>query len=311
MMELEANPDYMAGKPRIERVVLKFGGTSKLTELLSGNVDIITYVSLLDILELKEDPNFVVYHWINPNVYIAVCWNHRHPFFNDPVIRRALTLAINREELLEVLNMPEMLSVFDVPFTRRQYLTGELPEPLSYNPKLASQLLEQAGWLDSDGDGIREKNGEKFQFSMLISDREFSDEKPAVYIQDQLSKVGVQMEISPLAFLLLHRRYRAGDFDAAIHVFNDFPGTTASYSSIGYDNPRIFHLHKMAETIMDPEELDDIYGEIMEIHMKDVPLTFLFHVVNSTIARKSIKGLSTPFYADPILCMEHLWIEID
>jgi peptide/nickel transport system substrate-binding protein len=308
-MELEANPDYFLGKPRIDRVILKFGGASMLTELLSGNVDTITYVSGMDILELKNDPSFAVYHWINPSVYIAIFWNHRHPFFGDPLVRRALTLAINRKELFAVLNMPDLLPVFDVPFTMRQYRQNKLPEPLSYNPQLASLLLEQAGWQDKDGDGFREKNGEKFQFAMLVSDREFSDEKPAVYIQEQLRRVGVLVEITPLAFLLLHRRYRAGDFDAVIHVFNNFPGTTTSYSSIGYDNPRIFHLHKMAETTMDLDHLDKIYREIMEIHEKDIPITFLFHVVNSIVARKSIKGLSTPFRADPILSMEHLWIE--
>jgi peptide/nickel transport system substrate-binding protein len=309
MMELEANPDYFQGKPRIERIVLKFGGTSKLTELLSGDVDVITYLSETDILELKNDPRFTVYHWINPNVFIAIFWNHRYPLFRDPVVRRALTLAINREELLKVLNMPKILSVFDVPFTKRQYGRREIPKPLPYDPKLASQLLEKAGWLDSDGDGIRENNGEKFQFSMLVSDREYSDEKPAVYIQGQLRKVGIRMDIRPLAFMPLHRRYRAGDFEAAIHVFDNFPGITTGYSSIGYDNPRVFQLHKIAETTIDLDKLDHIYKEIMEIHRKDVPLTFLYHVVNSTIARKSIKGLSTPFYADPVLCMEHLWID--
>jgi peptide/nickel transport system substrate-binding protein len=309
MMELEANPAYFKEKPKIERVILKSGGASRVIELLSGDVDIITNVSRMDILELKDDPRFAVYHWVNPSVFIAIHWNHRHPFFDDPLIRRALTHAINRRELLNVLNMPEILPVFDVPFTKRQFQRGELPEPLSFNPKLASQLLEKAGWHDSDADGIREKNGKKFSFSMLVSDREFSDEKPAVYIKEQLRKVGVRMEIAPLALSLLHQRYKAGDFDATIHVFENFPGTTMWYSYIGYDNSRIFHLHKLAETTIDLDKLDNIYQEIMAIHRRDIPLTFLYHVVNSVVSRKSIKGLSTPFRTDPVLSMEHLWIE--
>ncbi|MGD8538816.1 MAG: peptide ABC transporter substrate-binding protein [Candidatus Aminicenantes bacterium] len=309
MMELEANPAYFKRKPKIERVIFKFGGASRVTELLSGDVDIITNVSRLEILELKDDPRFSVYHWINPNAFIAIHWNHRHPFFGDPLIRRALTHAINRQELLDVLNMPDVLPIFDVPFTKRQLWRGELPEPLSFNPELASQLLEKAGWRDRDIDGIRQKNAKKFRFSILVSDREFSDEKPAVYIKEQLRKVGVRMEITPLAFSLLHRRYKAGDFDAAIHVFENLPGTTMWYSYFGYDNPPIFHLHKLAETTADLDELDNIYKEIMAIHRRDIPITFLYHVVNSTVSRKSIKGLSTPFRADPILSMEHLWIE--
>lgn len=191
----------------------------------------------------------------------------------------------------------------------RQFRLGEIPEPLQFNPKLASQFLEEAGWHDTDGDGILERDGKEFRFSMLVSDRAFSGEKPAVYIQEQLRRIGIRMEITALTFLLLHRRYRAGDFDAVIHVFNNFPGITMSYSSIGYENPRIFQLHKSAKITADPDKLDEIYRELMAIHSEDIPLTFLYNIVESFIARKHIRGLSTPFRAYPVLCMEHLWIE--
>lgn len=135
MMEFEANPDYFLGKPRIERVVIRFSGGSGLTELLSGNVDVIDLADRIDILKLKDDPRFVVYHWINPCIFIAIYWNHRHPFFHDPIIRRAITLAINRRELHKVLFLPEVLRIFDVPFSMRQFRQGELPEPLQFNPK--------------------------------------------------------------------------------------------------------------------------------------------------------------------------------
>ena len=135
------------------------------------------------------------------------------------------------------------------------------------------------------------------------------DEKPAVYIQEQLRKVGVRMEITSLEFLLLHSRYKAGDFDAAIHVIDNFPGITWHYSYIGYDNPRIFQLHKSAEITMDPDKVDNIYQEIMALHSEDLPLTFLYPIVYGFIARKYIRGLSSPFRTDPVLYMEHLWIE--
>jgi len=311
MMEFEVNPDYFLGKPRIERVVIKFGGSSELTELLSGNVDAVTYVDIMDILKLKGDPRFTAYHMIYPQLLLAIQWNHRHPLFGDPVIRRALTLAINRRELNEALNIPETVPNFDVTFSERQFQRGQLPEPLSFNRKLAFKLLEDAGWRDMDGDGIRERDGKEFRFSMLVSNRTLSDEKPAVYIQEQLRRVGVRMEITTLDLFLLHRRYMEGDFDAAIHIFNNFPGLTWHYSSIGYDNPRIFQLHKSAEITMDLDKLDDIYRELMTIHSEELPLTFLYPNLYGFIARKFIRGLSSPFRTDPVMYMEHLWIEED
>ncbi len=309
MMGFEANPDYFLGKPRIKQVVIKFGGSSDLTELLSGNVDAITYVDNMDMLKLKGDPRFSVFHMIKPQLFVSIHWNHRHSFFSDPIIRHALTLAINRRELNQVLNIPETVPIFDVTFSERQFRLGKIPEPLPFNPILASQLLNKAGWRDINGDGILERDGKEFSFSMLVSDRAFSGEKPAVYIQDQLRRVGIRMQITTLNFLLLRRRNREGDFDAMIHIFSNFPGTTISYSSIGYDNPRIFKLLKSAEITMDLDKLDNIYRELMAIHSEELPLTFLYPNFYSFVARKFIRGLSNPFRFDPIMCMEHLWIE--
>lgn len=63
MVELEANPDYHRGKPEIERFVLKFSQNPSIPELLSGNVDALSYVSRLDLLKLPDNSPFLAYHW--------------------------------------------------------------------------------------------------------------------------------------------------------------------------------------------------------------------------------------------------------
>lgn len=303
MMEFEANPDYFLGKPKIERVVFKFGGSSELTELLSGNVDI-TWADPKDILLLKGDPRFAVYHRITPGALWVIYWNLRHPFFSDPVVRRALTLGINRRELLQVLNYPETLPIFDVPFRTRELRRGEIPEPLPFDPKLASQLLEEAGWRDIDGNGIREKDGKEFHFEMLASEK-----KTAVYVQEQLRRIGIRMDIGTLDFNLLNPRLKVGDFDSVLFVFNSSFGNTRPYSYIGYDKPRIFKLHESGKVAMDPDEQNAIFRQIMAIHSQEFLYTFLYPRVVFYVVRKNIRGLSSPFRADPIKYMEHLWIE--
>ncbi len=82
MMELEANSDYYRGKPKIERVVLKFGEPS-ITELLSGNVDAIPCCSLnaMDLLKLAGDSRFQTYYSVEPERVNLIAWNHRSPLF--------------------------------------------------------------------------------------------------------------------------------------------------------------------------------------------------------------------------------------
>jgi peptide/nickel transport system substrate-binding protein len=119
MVEVEANPDHYRGMPKIERVILKFGGDT-LTELMSGNVDAIGEVSRLDLLAIEKDSRFrSFYGWWNK--FSALYWNHEHSLFQSPEIRKALTLAINRLELAELLNYPEDIPIKDTITTSRQF----------------------------------------------------------------------------------------------------------------------------------------------------------------------------------------------
>ncbi len=310
MMELKANPDYFRGKPGIERVILKFGPTS-LAELLSGNVDVLPQVNPMELPKLGQDPRFRIYYLITPDVS-TIFWNHRHPVFGDPRVREALTLAINRRELLSVLNLPDDLPLFDVIYTERQW--GELPQPLPYDPERAKELLEEMGWHDLDGDGISERHGEDFRFTMLVV---ASRVREAIYIQDQLRRVGVRMEISTRrSFGLVSQEMRTGDFEAAIWrqfmTLSTVRGHLAFFgkgSIIGYRNARVVELLDAAAETQNPEELDTLYRELMSLFKADLPVTFLYPMPWTYVVHRRVRGLSTPYRADPVWYMEHLWIE--
>ena len=330
MMEFEANPDFYRGKPNIERAVLKFGdpsGPGTVTELLSGNVDVAVYVNTMDLPELTRDPRFQVYWeiyrahgvWI-----ITLPWNQRYPPFRDPNVRRALTLAINRRELLRVLNLPEDTPIFDVIFNKRQLHRGELPEPLPYDPELAKRLLDEAGWRQQKGDGLRQRDGRPFQFTILAAPFEGED-KAAVYIQAGLRRVGIQADVSVLEWQALARRVYAGEFEAAIF---DWPlgqsevffgeseisdasevGMRVQGSPIGYANPKVIALLKQLRVAFNPDEEDRIYRELWPIFHADLPVTFLHPLVQPMVAQRRVRGLSSPWRADPVWHMDDLWLE--
>ena len=318
MMEFEANPDYYRGKPRIERVVFKFGEPS-VNEILSGNVDVLPYVQPMDLLKInKNDPRFRVYRDVSPGagegvIPNAIIWNQRHLLFRDPKIRRALTLAINRRELRQALHLPEGMPIFDVLFTPGQLRRGEIPEALPHDPNLAKRLLEEAGWHDTSGDGIRERDGKPFRFTLRTTVVEALD-KPAIYIQAQLRRVGIQMDIQILDWSAHGQRVRDGDFEAAI--FRRFPGGRfgpieyfGKDSPIGYHNARLVALLELAQDTFNPDEIDRIYRETWPIFQADQPMTFLPRGGASTVAHRRVRGISGACEGDPTECMEDLWLE--
>ena len=319
MMEFEANSDHYRGKPRIERVVLKFSGSASLVELTSGNVDVLTHVNRMDIPKLAADPRFRVYSHIWPSVawLEAIFWNQRNPLFQDRRVRRALTFAIDRGELRQILNLPEDLVTADVIFTAGQYWRGELPEPLLYRPQDSRRLLEEAGWHEAGVDGVREREGEEFSFTVIVPSEGAiagaSLMSAAIYVQSQFRHVGVHMEVQVLESNLVRQRLRSGEFEAAFfRFFNAVAGHIQWFgkdSWIGYDNPRVAELLNAVQETSDLGEIDRIYRELFPIFLAELPVTFLFPQVTTTVTHRRVHGLSNPFWADPVSIMEHLWLE--
>ena len=308
MVELEANPDYYRGKPKIDRVVLKFSEQAGLTELLSGNVDVMSG-NVARFRSENLDPRLRLYYWYEDTSARGIYWQNQHPLFRDPRVRRALTLAINRRELLPVINVPGDVTLVDGPYTLRQLRRGQLPAPLPYDPEQARALLDAAGWHDRDGDGVRERDGQGFRFTAIV----FQPPYPTIaqYVQDQFHRVGVHMDLQPLDDSVVTERLKRGAFEAAFATLWGSRWLLDKPSSIGYENPAFFALFQRAKDTADPDEEDRTYRELANIVRADAPVTFLCPKVDLDVVHRRVRGLSSPWRANPVEFMEYLWLEPD
>ncbi len=319
MVELEANPAFFEGKPAIERLVLTFGGSNRLPELLSGHVDAIAYLHLADHKKLADDPRFRSYYGPpNPLVLNAIYWNHHSPLFRDARVRRALTLAINRRELLQMLDYPDDTPVVDGVFTAGQLLRGELPEALPYDTLLADSLLADAGWTDADGDGVRQRDGVPFEFQAIVASHSSlaaSLERASVLVQAQLRRIGVRMGIQSIENITLQGRLAEGDFDAAFYLVRNAP-KGVSYrrlvspeSIIGYANPELRRLLDAAYTTLDEELEGRLQIQASIIMLAEMPITILFPLREGHVAHRRVGGLLSPYRSNPAQFADRLWIE--
>jgi len=312
MIEFAANPDFFAGEPRIQRVVLKFVGEGGLTELLSGNVDAVTWTNPAGIPKFATDPRFRVYY--SPESYrgYAIYWRNDHPLFEDPAVRRALTFAIDRREILRALNLPENTPIVDGPFTERQLRRGELPEPLPFDTGQARAILDAAGWLDRDGDTVRERDGMMFRFTALVASR--GGDETAILLQEHLRRIGVRMDLQPLDQGNFRERVRTGAFEAAFGQFDNSPGSLGAIrlgrgAPLGYESAEVVGLVERAAETADSEVRGRIYSRLAGILQADMPITFLSPRVNVVFAHRRLQGLRSPWRVDPAWYMEELWLE--
>jgi len=314
MIEFEANAEYFRGKPKIERLVLKFDGAAGLTDLLSGQVDVVLHGQASQIPSVSADPRFREYYSFRSDA-LVIYWKHDHAPFRDPRVRRGLTLAIDRAECRRMLNLPSDLPGSDGVFTPRVLFGGKLPEPLPHDPGEADALLDAAGWRDRNSDGVRQRDGRPFAFTAIVTSRDdFELARLAVLVQAHLRRVGVQMEIQVLDSGVVRRRIRTGQFEAAFdfHGFVFGPVVQKQFfgrgNPTGYSNPEAFRLIDAAVAATHPDELDRIYRELTEVYRADLPITRLVTIIRVVFAHRRLRGLQR-LQGRPDRYMEDLWLE--
>jgi peptide/nickel transport system substrate-binding protein len=292
MVELEANPDFFAGPPAIEHVILRFGGNA-LTELRAGNVDAMATYSGLSIEDLRVlDSRFKAYYSWDAGRRLAIFWNHRSPFFSDVRVRRALTLALDRRSLAAAQSYPDEVPLFDVPLSPGLLSSGDYLEPLPYDTAEAMRLLEEAGWRDLNGDGIRERDGVDFRFTLMAS------LGYAVQVREQYRRVGVLMDIHPIAPDVGRERLETGDFEAAYDIQrNNWGGglwaETPEECGWGYLDARMSELYRrsrLVENWVDGALQDSLYLGMAAIFRRDQPITFLLPEIRFAVAHERDPG---------------------
>jgi peptide/nickel transport system substrate-binding protein len=309
MIEYEANDDYYRGKPKIEHVRLKFVGESSLTELLSGNVDSAS-VDLSQVSMLAGDPRFRVHYDLVGTNVLTLWWRHAHVLFRDRRVRLALTLPFNRAELLRVLRIPETIPIVDGPFSRRQFRRQELPTALAFDPARARALLDAAGWRVRGADGLREREGQPFQFTAVVRENVADSHVTAVYVQDQLRRVGIGMDIQFVEQASFYAQVRSGRFEAALAPFGLAPESLfGERSLVGYSNPAATVLLERFGATLNPDARDAIYRDLTTLCREDMPVTFLYPWVSATVVHRRLQGLSSPWRSNPLVHMEELWLD--
>lgn len=306
MVELAANPNHYGGKPRIDRVILRFGSRENwVVELKSGNADAVNYVDRVDVLKLGEDSRFQAYHWWGGWIE-AVYWNHRDPRFADRRVREALTRAVDREELARLLNYPPGVPVHDGPCSARMRRAQQCPSALAYNPGEARRLLRSAGWSDE----------RRLGFTLLVA-AGGTTARAAVYLQEQFARVGIRMEVTALESGVLRQRIAAGRFEAALDRFRNANDVGASGvgaivgagSSIGWSHSGAARLAAGEIEVAAPAARDSVHLELARLFGTELPVTFLLPQVQTHVVHRRVRGLENLYRADPIWFMEDLWIE--
>lgn len=195
-MRFQANPNYVLGQPNIDTVVVTFvpDDVAYVAGLVNGDSDIGTFVAFSDVPALEEAGLTVE---ILPSGYNEAWFlnnspERAHPAMQDVRVRRAVAMAFDRDAFNTDLN-------FGATYTPSSYWENtpyDNPnlEPYPFDPAAAAALLDEAGWVDSNGDGTRDKDGVELVLRFVTNTRGIRVDLQAI-AQQQLGEIGIGVEL--------------------------------------------------------------------------------------------------------------------
>ncbi|HUF89390.1 MAG TPA: peptide-binding protein [Gemmatimonadota bacterium] len=283
---LEANPDFVHGRPHLNRISFRIipEGTTLATQIQNGNIDLWTRFSPTFFPQLENDADLVVHSYPGRS-YTYLAWNTQDPLFSDNRVRQALTLATNRQEIIDALVYGQG-QVLSQPLITTIWAHDPTIEPYPFDPDSARALLEAAGWTDADGDGIREKDGQRFSFTVKTNNDNQLRIDIATVLQQQFRAVGADVRPSPLEFNtfieeLLAKNYQAAVGGWSVGIKPDMVPTFGQgelFNFVSADNDRLETLIRQAEVTRDRDVMRDLLSQAQRIIVDEAYYTFLFQL---------------------------------
>ena len=224
--------------------------------------------------------------------YNCFAWNLEDPLFTDARVRRALAMSFDRRAVIEKLYHGQARPVTG-PFLPDQWANNDDIVPIEFNPQAAAALLESAGWRDTDGDGVREREGRKFAFTVLIPEGNVARDQSQI-LQDALQKAGVKMEIAVMdgaAFFsrVLERNFQAAFFAWVLEpdpdrdlysLFHSAQKAPVGLNVGGYASAEADELIEQGRVEFDRAHRVELYRQIHELLARDQPYLWTVQVAS-------------------------------
>ena len=291
-LKLQANPDYFEGKPLVSRYVYRIipDQTTNFLELETGNIDMAMLTPLQYQKETETEffkKNYQKFHYPSFG-YVYIGYNLRHPSFSDKHVRKAIGLAINKQELVDAV----LLGLGEVstgPFLPGTWAYNPAVEETPFDPEKSRRLLKEAGFGDTDGDGILDRDGKKFSFTVLTNQGNDQRKMSCEIIQRRLKDVGIEMKIQTVEWATFLKEFiDKKNFDAVIlawglsrdpdvyDIFHSSKTRPGEFNFVSYKNEEVDRLLEEGRRQFDEKERAKAYYRIHEILSDDEPYTFLF-----------------------------------
>ncbi|GEB32986.1 MULTISPECIES: ABC transporter substrate-binding protein [Brevibacillus] len=307
--EYNWGPEYVANKGplHIDNVLFRFlkDDDTRMMEFKKGTIHVLHDVPANSVAELQSLPGVDIQKTMDIGIkYIA--FNNKHPLFSDVRLRKAVALSVDRDPLVQValngFGKPIYGPLAPTIFGYSEAIENKAKQMYTRNVAESKQLLADAGWTDTNNDGIVDKDGKPLSVEILVSQQP-AFTRAAQILQSQLREAGIDLKITVQEMTTIKDRISKKSYDMALMYYGWYDADilflifekSNAESRMHYTRPELDDLLNKGREASSEEERIRIYEQAQEILLNDSPWVPLW--VNEVVtATRGIKGFGLNSY---------------
>ena len=299
------------GAAYLERIVFRFvkDHTAAGAMFERGEFDLMTNITpaLWKSLEVAEpQTTWAKRDWNRikslDNSYSYIAWNEARPFFADVRVRRALAHLYDAKLISRVVDL-ELELPTTCPYLRTGESCDRAVQPLPFSPDDARALLADAGFKDTDDDGVLERDGVALRFSFLLPSTQVRLGKLVPMLQEQLKPVGIDVQLEKVETSSLSARVAKRDFDVVSRLWTEFDREQDLFPMfhssqidggsnwVGYANPEVDRLIEQVRGEFDDGKRHQLEQRLHALIYADQPYLFMTSRQSLDASKKRVHGL--------------------
>jgi len=295
-VELVADSSFFLGRPSIRRIVWSAAGDppTAVTRLLADEGDALDNLGSPENVQRALDAGHLrvvqyrsaVYTYVTFNFWDPEDLSTPHPLFSDRDVRRAITMALDRKAIVQAI-FGDLAAVPPGPISQALWVwKGDLAQ-LPFDSAEARRLLAGRGWVDSDGDGVLDRDGRQFEFELLVPSSSMARLSAAQIMQDQLRRIGIAVRISGMDFQAFVDAGPTRQWDAWFGAYGGevSPASIAEVWGSGafhafnhghYSNPAFDRVVRSAVDALDRPSAEQLWRQALRIIVNDAPAIWVY-----------------------------------
>jgi peptide/nickel transport system substrate-binding protein len=306
-LTLARNPDYAwgpplfehQGPPYLDQVEFRFlvDAATRAPALETGEVDVMGEVPPRDAVRLDESDVFVLHAVPIPGQPAQFFFNTQLAPLDDLAVRQALLYATDRETIVRTIFLDTSPVAYGPLSAATRSYDPTVRDFYPYDRDQAAALLDETGWRDSDGDGVRDRDGLPLQLTMALGGWGFNPDM-AQLLQAQWAQLGVQLDAEVMPYPALLEAGQSGSHHlVGFNLFGRDPNLlwTFYHRAGGFNFSHVADLGldallDQAAAVTGPER-DPVYAQIQGYIMEQALVLPIRDYVNLNVARAAVKGL--------------------